>query len=210
MITTTYPSTVEDRVALVTAVNVWDIHYGELTELAMEMAGEVPGIFQSLDYAVPVLEADARTSNDQARYRMARDVIADAAKRAHEWVKANRGEQPAPAPAPEPEPAKTGQALIAERLEQYVDTLNKSARDAGIHRDDYTTQAGRRYVKVVHDHSVHAFVDPATGAVYKPAGWSKPAEHVRYWLGDDASFALLIERAADPHSFSGGYLYMGP
>ena len=51
----------------------------------------------------------------------------------------------------------------------------------------------RKYFKIIkqqfdtgrneyRDESVHAFVDKQTGQVYKPAGWEKPAKHVRYDL----------------------------
>lgn len=198
--TTTFAPTVEDRVALTTAVNVWDMFYGELSGYALEAAGEIPGIFQDLNYMVGVVSTDV---DEQGAMRSATNVIVDAAKRARAWMK-EQGVEPV---AVKEQP--TWEALIAQRLEEYVDALNKSARDAGVHRDDYTTQVGRKYVKIVHDHSVHAFVDPKTGAVYKSAGWNAPAtKHVRFWLADDASFADLMRYAADPHSFAGGYLYL--
>lgn len=56
---------------------------------------------------------------------------------------------------------------------------------------------------------VHAFVDRATGSVYKPAGWKSPAKgkdgkpSERYNLLDAESRALLFERC----EFTGGYLY---
>ena len=61
---------------------------------------------------------------------------------------------------------------------------------ANLRRYRYTE--GKKYFKVVaeefdtfqdrnvwKDTTVHAFVDKVTGEVYKPAGWAKPAKHVR-------------------------------
>jgi len=42
-----------------------------------------------------------------------------------------------------------------------------------------TYSKGKRYMKVIHDNSIVAFVDISTGDIYKPASWSKPAKHVR-------------------------------
>jgi hypothetical protein len=56
---------------------------------------------------------------------------------------------------------------------------------------------------------VHAFVDRATGSVYKPAGWKAPAKGKdgkpaeRYNLMNSESRAKLLERC----EFTGGYLY---
>ena len=56
------------------------------------------------------------------------------------------------------------------------------------------------------DGSVHAFVDKKTGQVYKPAGWQKPAKHVRYDLSNpNDRERLLVEKKC---SWSGGYLYL--
>ena len=64
----------------------------------------------------------------------------------------------------------------------------------------FRVQSGRKYYKIIQqdydtfqdrneyrDGSVHAFVEKTTGDVYKPAGWAKPAQHVRYNLLDDKS-----------------------
>ena len=81
----------------------------------------------------------------------------------------------------------------------------------------FTVYDGRKYFKIVsqeydtfqdrneyRDGSVNAFVDRNTGEVYKPAGWAKPAKHVRYNLLDEASRAECLGRA----DWAGGYLYM--
>ena len=56
------------------------------------------------------------------------------------------------------------------------------------------------------DGSVHAFIDRETGDVYKPAGWAKPAKHVRYNLLErsDRNFLFDYKNVG----WAGGYLYM--
>ena len=81
----------------------------------------------------------------------------------------------------------------------------------------FRVQSGRKYYKIIQqdydtfqdrneyrDGSVHAFVDKTTGDVYKPAGWAKPAQHVRYNLLDDKS----RENCLLSCDWAGGYLYM--
>ena len=81
----------------------------------------------------------------------------------------------------------------------------------------FRVQSGRKYYKIIQqdydtfrdrneyrDGSVHAFVEKTTGDVYKPAGWAKPAQHVRYNLIDDKS----RENCLLSCDWAGGYLYM--
>ena len=81
----------------------------------------------------------------------------------------------------------------------------------------FRVQSGRKYFKIIQqdydtfqdrneyrDGSVHAFVEKTTGDVYKPAGWAKPAQHVRYNLIDDKS----RENCLLSCDWAGGYLYM--
>jgi hypothetical protein len=71
----------------------------------------------------------------------------------------------------------------------------------------YSIEPGRKFLKVVQsgegNRSVHAFIDKATGALYKPASWKAPAKDARYNLMTDLP---LLEQRIDPH---GGYLYKG-
>ena len=83
----------------------------------------------------------------------------------------------------------------------------------------FKVYSGRKYYKIVQqeydtfrdrneyrDASVHAFVDKETGEVYKPAGWAKPAKHVRFDMRDVRQLKFLL----DPKNvgWAGGYLYM--
>ena len=47
-------------------------------------------------------------------------------------------------------------------------------------QQQFETWEGSKYYGKYRDASVHAFVDKKTGQVFKPAGWAKPAKHVRY------------------------------
>ena len=85
----------------------------------------------------------------------------------------------------------------------------------------FVVQKGRKYLKIInqqyddmgpyatHEYkngSVHAFIDRETGDVYKPAGWAKPAKHVRYNLLErkDREFLFDYKNVG----WAGGYLYM--
>ena len=72
-------------------------------------------------------------------------------------------------------------------------------------------EKGRKYYKVCmlwrgtqDDVSVHCFVDKKTGEVYKPAGWKKPAKHVRFDMRDEVQRARLYNIC----EWAGGHLYM--
>lgn len=68
----------------------------------------------------------------------------------------------------------------------------------------FATRVGKRYVKVVRDEprtggaSVEAFVDPETGNVFKPDGWTRPAKGVRYNLATPEGLANLLAAVAGP------------
>ena len=86
----------------------------------------------------------------------------------------------------------------------------------------FVVKTGKKYYKIVQqeletwkqseyygqyrDGSVHAFVDKETGEVYKPAGWAKPAKHVRFDMRDERHLKFLL----DPKNvgWAGGYLYL--
>ena len=85
----------------------------------------------------------------------------------------------------------------------------------------YVIQKGRKYLKIVQQQfddmgpnpsykyrngSVHAFIDRETGDVYKPAGYNKPAKHVRYNLLERKDREFLFNWRNT--GWAGGYLYM--
>ena len=72
-------------------------------------------------------------------------------------------------------------------LQEKVNHIESGEDD----RIKFFIEKGRKYYKVClcwkqvnrqfdDDISVHCFVDKLTGEVYKPAGWKKPAKHVRF------------------------------
>ena len=69
----------------------------------------------------------------------------------------------------------------------------------------FEIQTGRKYHKIVaKNQGVHAFVNKATGEVFKPASYKAPAKHVRYDL------RIIKEREAclNNADWAGGYLYL--
>ena len=85
----------------------------------------------------------------------------------------------------------------------------------------FIIKKGRKYLKIVNqqfddmgayatyqyrDGSVHAFIDRETGDVYKPAGYNKPAKHVRYNLLERKDREFLFNWRNT--GWAGGYLYM--
>jgi len=95
------------------------------------------------------------------------------------------------------------------RFDAYLAALNASAPE----HYGFTVTKGRSYFKVVMNYnggqrSVHAFVGIDTGCVYKPAGWQRPADYVRFDMRNDESFANLLAAAGQKQAFAGGYLYL--
>ena len=106
-----------------------------------------------------------------------------------------------------------GRKDLSEYAQQQLAALDNGT--ANLMR--FRVQSGRKYFKIIQqdydtfqnrneyrDGSVHAFVDKITGDVYKPAGWAKPAQHVRYNLLERSSREDCLSRA----DWAGGYLYM--
>ncbi len=102
-------------------------------------------------------------------------------------------------------------------LSDYAAKQLKEIADGTYKGIKFRIESGRKYYKIIQqdydtfqdrneyrDGSVHAFVDKTTGDVYKPAGWAKPAQHVRYNLLDDKSRQDCLSRC----DWAGGYLYM--
>lgn len=100
-------------------------------------------------------------------------------------------------------------ATVELRLGEYLTALNAIAPEGY----SFDTTEGKRYTKIVMtvrggQRSVHSFVEPATGAVLKAAGWERPAKHVRYCLTSEASYARLMEALKVRNAWAGGYLYI--
>ena len=73
-------------------------------------------------------------------------------------------------------------------------------------QQELETWSGSKYYGKYRDGSVHAFVDKETGEVYKPAGWAKPAKHVRFDMRDERQLKFLL----NPKNvgWAGCYLYL--
>jgi len=108
--------------------------------------------------------------------------------------------------------------VLQSRLEEHLAALNLMKPDYCYF--EVVQPVGRKYAKVSmryvsHSHSnglgdggsVHLFVNRMTGDVYKPAGWNAPADGVRYRMADPVSWRALQAVGANPHEWSGGYLY---
>lgn len=83
--------------------------------------------------------------------------------------------------------------------------------ETGADAEFYLDPSPRKYYRLVmryltgnKQRSVHAFIDKATGDVYKPASWKSPAKHIRYNLLDDKSRELCYSKC----DWSGAYLYL--
>lgn len=109
-------------------------------------------------------------------------------------------------------------------LQEYLDALHESValmNEGRQYVSEYTfePQWGQKYIRIVmrdsgRGGSVHAFVDIATGALVKAAGWRAPQRNsdnslaVRFNLADNAERAeLCAQLRANPSAFAGGYLY---
>ena len=69
----------------------------------------------------------------------------------------------------------------------------------------FEIQTGRKYHKIVaKNQGVHAFVNKATGEVFKPASYKAPAKHVRYDLRRIQQRRECFAKA----DWAGGYLYL--
>lgn len=79
--------------------------------------------------------------------------------------------------------------IIIEMFEDFMHEWSKARDD--IYKKNYPSlevkplkfTVGKKFIKIVANGGVMAFVDNC-GNVYKPAGWAKPANGVRYYLSD--------------------------
>ena len=106
-----------------------------------------------------------------------------------------------------------------ESASEYTRNEIEATKNGTANLMKFKVYSGRKYYKIVsqeydtfrdrneyRDGSVNAFVDKKTGDVYKPAGYNKPAKHVRYNLLNERSRSECLGRA----DWAGGYLYMYP
>ena len=69
----------------------------------------------------------------------------------------------------------------------------------------FSLTTGRKYHKIIEKNGgVHCFVNKKTGEVYKPAGYNKPAKHVRYDMRIINERNVMLSKA----DWAGGYLYL--
>jgi len=73
-------------------------------------------------------------------------------------------------------------------------------------QQEFETWEKSKYYGQYRDASVHSFVDKKTGQVFKPAGWAKPAKHVRFDMRIIKERDLLHN--PDFTGWAGGYLYL--
>ena len=101
--------------------------------------------------------------------------------------------------------------VSSEYMQERIREIESNEED----RIRYFIKKGKKFYKICmgwkqpnpqfgEDISVHAFVDKETGEVYKPAGWKKPAKHVRFRMSDDTDRARLYNVC----QWNGGHLYM--
>lgn len=81
----TFAASAADLSRLQAAHGAWQDAYGVLSEIAMVGAGEIPGKFQSLDWAAGVLVLQAAGSGDANQVRSAIDVLAGFTHQAVAW-----------------------------------------------------------------------------------------------------------------------------
>lgn len=69
--------------------------------------------------------------------------------------------------------------------------------------------AGRRYHRIWKESHgqkmVDFFIEPATGGIFKAAGWKAPANGVRFTVESTEELEELLRTHADPY---GGWLYV--
>jgi hypothetical protein len=103
--------------------------------------------------------------------------------------------------------------LIEDRIQKLCDTLEEKYYKQYNNLTAYEVKRGVKYYKIIHvsspgtrneGRSVHAFVARQTGTVYKPASFKAPAQHARYQLLDDLSFATCLHNC----DWAGQYLYL--
>tara|TARA_B100000212_G_scaffold340623_1_gene321726 strand:- start:141 stop:587 length:447 start_codon:yes stop_codon:yes gene_type:complete len=104
-----------------------------------------------------------------------------------------------------------------EGSSRYANEQLEAIKNGSAKLMKFRANEGKKYYKIIQqearneqgeyrDQSVTAFIDKKTGQIYKPAGWAKPAKHVRY----DMRIINQREFVHNPVNvdWSGGHLYM--
>jgi len=104
----------------------------------------------------------------------------------------------------------TNTTATARYSDAFVELLiEKMPRNTVINGDDFAVNHGRKYDKIVRNHSVYAFVNVATGELIKAAGYNKPATNKlgatagKYFLNTEEGTRTALFNA-DPY---GTFLY---
>ena len=84
-------------------------------------------------------------------------------------------------------------------IKSFVDILNSQFTPIN-ENDHFYTKEGKKYIKIIRNGAVHAFIDSDLN-VYKPASWNSPAKGIRYNLEKDWE---VLKKNADIY---GSYLY---
>lgn len=89
----------------------------------------------------------------------------------------------------------------------FAEALNeKFSKDAPL-THPWEVRAGRKFDKLIENHSVYAFVDKETGELIKAAGWETPAKNAngetagKYFLSTEEGFAIALLNADRYASF---------
>lgn len=92
--------------------------------------------------------------------------------------------------------------VINRRMIRFLQVLYERSQKG----ESYELAMGKRYIRVVKitpssvagypplKHA-HCYIEAHSGRVFKPTSWGKPANGVRYELGEEGSYKRLLERA---------------
>ena len=97
--------------------------------------------------------------------------------------------------------------LVETWCYQLIEALQFDYDSQYPNNDNYhfSLTTGRKYHKIIEKNGgVHCFVNKKTGEVYKPAGYNKPAKHVRYDMRIINERNVMLSKA----DWAGGYLYL--
>lgn len=79
---------------------------------------------------------------------------------------------------------------VKDMIQTFRDTHYKNLPPC-----NFEIKQGRKFIKIISDNSVYAFINRYNGDVMKPASWSAPAKHARGNIKDESGFTCC-----GPHS----------